>query len=48
MRQDGCLDRAFGKPVAQIEATSRSMNVDMGLSEISTGELLELLHKTAG
>ena len=41
-------DRAFGKAVAQVETTSRSMSVDMTLGEISTGELLELLQKTAG
>ena len=40
-------DRAFGKPTTQIEATSRSMNVDMTLSEMGTRELLELLHGTA-
>jgi hypothetical protein len=39
-------DRAFGKAVAQVE--TKSLTVDMGLSGISTGELLELLHKTAG
>ena len=39
-------DRAFGKDVAQVE--TKSLTVDMGLSGISTGELLELLHKTAG
>ena len=39
-------DRAFGKVVAQVE--TKSLNVDMGLSEISTEELLELLHKTEG
>ena len=33
-------DRGFGKPVTQIEATSRSMNVDMTLSEMSTEKLL--------
>ena len=38
-------DRAFGKPVAQIESTSRSMNVDMTLSEMSSERLLELLSK---
>ena len=37
-------DRAFGKAVAQVE--TKSLNVDMGLNEISTEELLELLHKT--
>ena len=37
-------DHAFGKAVAQVE--TKSLNVDMGLSEISTEELLELLHKT--
>ena len=36
-------DRGFGKPVTQIEATSRSMNVDMTLSEMSTAKLIELL-----
>ena len=36
-------DRAFGKPTTQIEATSRSMNVDMTLSELSTERLLGLL-----
>ena len=41
-------DRAFGKPVAQIEATSRSMNVDMTLSEMSSERLLELLDRTNG
>ena len=35
-------DRAFGKAVAQVE--TKSLNVDMGLSDISTEELLELLH----
>jgi hypothetical protein len=39
-------DRAFGKAIAQVE--TKSLNVDMGLSEISTEELLELLHKTGG
>ena len=39
-------DRAFGKAVAQVE--TKSLNVDMGLNEISTEELLELLHKTEG
>ena len=34
-------DRAFGKAVAQVE--TKSLNVDMGLSDISTEELLELL-----
>ena len=34
-------DRAFGKPLAQVE--TKSLNVDMGLSDISTEELLELL-----
>ena len=34
------VDRAFGKAVAQVE--TKSMNVDMGLSDISTEELLEL------
>jgi hypothetical protein len=37
-------DRAFGKPVAQLE--TKSVNVDMSLSEISTGELLEVLYRT--
>ena len=36
-------DRAFGKPTTQIEATSRSMNVDMTLSEMSSERLLQLL-----
>jgi hypothetical protein len=39
-------DRAFGKAVAQVE--TKSLSVDMGLNQISTEELLELLHKTAG
>jgi len=39
-------NRAFGRPVSQVE--TKSLNVDMGLSEISTSELLELLHKTGG
>ncbi len=34
-------DRAFGKAVAQVE--TKSLNVDMGLSDISSEELLELL-----
>ena len=38
-------DRAFGKPTTQIEATSRSMNVDMTLSEMTSERLLELLYK---
>ena len=37
-------DRAFGKAVAQVE--TKSLSVDMSLNEISTEELLELLHKT--
>ena len=37
-------DRAFGKAVAQVE--TKSLNVDMGLSDIITEELLELLHRT--
>jgi hypothetical protein len=36
-------DSAFGKPVAQIEATSRSMNVDMTLNEMSSEKLIALL-----
>ena len=36
-------DRGFGKPVTQIEATSRSMNVDIELTELPTKQLLELL-----
>ena len=36
-------DRAFGKPSMQIEATSKSMNVDMTLSEMSSERLLQLL-----
>ncbi len=39
-------DRAFGKAVAQLE--TKSLNVDMGLNEVSTEELLKLLHKTGG
>ena len=39
-------DRAFGKAVAQVE--TKSLSVDMSLNEISTEELLELLHKTEG
>ena len=39
-------DRAFGKAVAKVE--TKSLNVDMDLSGISTGECLELLHKTGG
>jgi len=39
-------DRAFGKAVAQVE--TKSLNVDTGLNQISTEELLELLHKTEG
>ena len=35
-------DRAFGKPTTQIEATSRSMNVDITLSEMSTERLVSL------
>ena len=40
-------DRAFGKPVAQIEATSRSMNVDMTLSEMSSEKLIALLQESS-
>ena len=36
-------DRGFGKPVTQIEATSRSMNVDMTLSEMSSEKLMQVL-----
>ena len=36
-------DRAFGKPSMQIEATSKSMNIDMTLSEMSSERLLQLL-----
>ena len=36
-------DSGFGNPVTQIEATGRSMNVDMTLSEMSTEKLIALL-----
>ncbi|MDC0035663.1 hypothetical protein OAJ44_04835 [Chloroflexi bacterium] len=39
-------DSAFGRAVAQAE--TKSLNVDIGLSEISTGQLQKLLHKIAG
>ena len=41
-------DRGFGKPSMQIEATSRSMNVDMTLSEMSSERLLALLQSSSG
>ena len=40
-------DRAFGKPSMQIEATSRSMNVDMTLSEMSSEKLLSLFQESS-
>ena len=40
-------DRAFGKPSMQIEATSRSMNVDMTLSEMSSEKLLSLFRDSS-
>ena len=40
-------DRAFGKPSMQIEATSRSMNVDMTLSEMSSEKLIALLQESS-
>ena len=40
-------DRAFGKPTTQIEATSRSMNVDMTLSEMSSEKLLSLFQESS-
>ena len=40
-------DRAFGKPSMQIEATSRSMNVDMTLSEMSSERLFRLLKSSS-
>ena len=36
------MDRAFGKPFAQVEA--RSLNVDMSLSELSSENLLAALN----
>ena len=36
-------DRGFGKPITSVEATSRSMNVDMTLSEMSSEKLIALL-----
>ena len=41
-------DRAFGKPTTQIEATSRSMSVDMTLSEMSSDKLVALLQASRG
>ena len=40
-------DRGFGKPLTQIEATSRSMNVDMTLSEMSSEKLIALLQASS-
>ena len=40
-------DRAFGKASMQIEATSRSMNVDMTLSEMSSEKLLSLFQESS-
>jgi hypothetical protein len=39
-------DLGFGKPVTQIEATSRSMNVNMTLSEMSSEKLIGLLESS--
>jgi hypothetical protein len=39
-------DRAFGKPTTQIEATNRSMNVDITLSEMSSEKLIALLQSS--
>jgi len=41
-------DRGFGKPITQIEATSRSMSVDMTLSELSSEKLIALLGSASG
>ena len=41
-------DRAFGKPTTQIEATSRSMAVNMTLSEMSSDKLVALLQASRG
>ena len=49
MEAASCLaDRAFGKPTTQIEATSRSMSVDMTLSEMSSDKLVALLQASRG
>ena len=40
-------DRGFVRAIAQIEATSRSMNVDMTLSEMSTEKLIALLQASS-
>ncbi|MCL0055420.1 hypothetical protein M1N56_06075 [Dehalococcoidia bacterium] len=41
------MDRGFGRPVAQIDATSRTMNMDLSLQEINTEELIALLNRAA-
>ena len=40
-------DRGFGKPITSVEATSRSMNVDMTLSEMSSEKLIALLQTSS-
>jgi len=39
-------DRAFGKPVASVEAITRSVNVDIELRELPTKQLLEMLQSS--
>ena len=39
-------DRGFGRAITPVEATTRSMNVDMTLSELSTERLLALLQES--
>ena len=39
-------DRGFGRAITPVEATTRSMNVDIHLRELPTKQLLELLQSS--
>ena len=37
------VDRGFGRPVTQLESTTRSMNLDLSLTEMTSKELMKIL-----
>ena len=39
-------DRGFGRAITPVEATTRSMNVDIELTELPTKQLLEMLQSS--
>ena len=40
------MDRGFGRAITPVEATTRSMNVDIELRELPTRQLLEMLQSS--